>query len=269
MPPDQQRLSPSADESLDLLSQQRRVLQRRNGHRSATDDLVAAWVGARALPSAALVLDLGCGHGTVTLHLTELLSEARFVGVEVNPVSADLARRNMKLNGLSDRVQIVESDLRSLLSPQGWLAEGSFDLVTGTPPFMPLGSGVLSRDPQRRAARFELHGGIEDYCLAAARYLAPGGRVSMVMDASQDERVRLAFTQAELEIECVVRVVPRVGKGPRYRAYLARAAASTDVALHRSEREEQLVIRDEAGAYTSQMLDLRDFLGLPPAGERS
>jgi len=262
-----ERLKPTSDESLDLLSVRRRVLQRRAGHRSATDDLVAAWVGARARPDATRVLDLGCGHGTVTLHLSELLDRAYFVGVEVNPVSADLARRNMQLNGLSERVEIFEADLRTLSGALGG-AERRFDLITGTPPFMPLGSGVLAQDLQRRAARFELNGGIEEYCVTASRFLAPGGRVSMVMDAAQDARVHRAFESAGLDVERVICVVPREGKKPRYLAYLGLARESGAAPLGPSS-EEVLVIRATDGEYTEQMLELRNFLGLPPVRSRS
>jgi RNA-directed DNA polymerase len=37
------------------------------------------------------------------------------------------------------------------------------DLVTGTPPYLPQGTALLSPDPQRAAARIELRGGVEDY----------------------------------------------------------------------------------------------------------
>jgi tRNA1(Val) A37 N6-methylase TrmN6 len=258
-------LQPGAEESLDILSLGRRVLQRRKGHRSATDDLVAAWVGARALPRARRVLDLGCGHGTVTLHLSEVLADAVFVSVEVNPLSADLARRNMQLNGIAHRVTVLEEDLRSLADSAAFAVHPRFDLITGTPPFMPLGSGALSRDPQRRAARFELHGGVEDYCLAASRFLAADGRVSLVMDAAQDARVRHAFEAAGLFIEKAVVVTPRQGKRPRFCAYLGRPAEAD--AECKQSTEEQLVIRTAAGGYSEQMLELRSFLGLPPSGD--
>ncbi len=258
-------LQPSAEESLDLLSLGRRVLQRRKGHRSATDDLIAAWVGAKACPGARQVLDLGCGHGTVTLHLSEVLEDACFVGVEVNPISLDLARRNILLNGLKERVQLIGADLRGLPSAQGWLHEGGFDLVTGTPPFMPLGSGALAQDPQRRAARFELNGGIEDYCLSAARFVAAGGWVSMVMDGAQHGRVCSAFRQASLQICRVLAVVPRAGKAARYLAYLGQRAAMPQVGSSVAAIDGELVVRNEQGQLTQQMRSLRSFLRLPRA----
>ncbi|MCO4772374.1 MAG: methyltransferase domain-containing protein [Deltaproteobacteria bacterium] len=243
-------MSDDGEVRLDRLSRDRQVLQRARGHRSGTDDIVAAWSASRAAPDAQRVLDLGCGHGTVTLLLSACLPEAAFVSVEAQEISADLCRRNMALNGLDARVDVRRADLREL---DGGL--GTFDLVTGTPPFMPPGSGVLPQDAQRAAARFELRGGIEAYCSAAARYLAPKGCASMVMDGAQDVRSRAAFAAAGLHLRSVRRVVPRTGKVWRYIAYVGGLQPGQ---VH----EEEIVVRDDSGDFTPAWTAVRQALRL-------
>ncbi|MEE2828513.1 MAG: methyltransferase domain-containing protein [Myxococcota bacterium] len=242
-------LEPGPGESLDRLVGDLHLLQRARGHRSATDDVLAAWIASRECPDALRVLDLGCGHGTVTLLLSELLPQAQFVSVEVQPVSADLARRNIRLNRLEARVDLVEGDLRALDLPM------RFDLVTGTPPFIPPGSGVLPRDPQRAAARFELRGGIEDYLVAARRHLAPGGVVSLLMDAYQDDRCVAAFDEAGLALHSVTLALPRVGQPPRFRGYVGGVEEGGPT------RHSTLTVREADGSYTAEMLELRRQIG--------
>ena len=244
-------LGPCEGESLDDLAHGLRVLQRQRGHRSATDDVLAAASAIEARPAAATVLDLGCGHGTVTLLLSGLLPAATFVSVEVQEVSHALLDRNILLNGLQNRVRSVLGDLRSLR------LEDRFDLVTGTPPFMPLGSGILPKDPQRAAGRFELRGGVEDYLVAGRRHLAPSGTISVLMDGAQDARCRAAFDVAELYLHCVRSYVPRPGRAVRYRAYVGGLEPSLKPIV-----EERLLVRQEDGTYSEAMEALRRTVGV-------
>jgi tRNA1(Val) A37 N6-methylase TrmN6 len=255
---------PGPGESLDRLTPGRRVLQRKHGHRSATDDVLLAWLAWSHAPVARRVLDLGCGHGTVTLLLSELLPAAKFTAIEVQPVSADLARRNVALNGLGDRVRVLEMDLRDFSLD---LDDLPFELVTGTPPFMPMGTGKIARDPQRAAARFELRGGIEAYCAAAAGALRPGGMACLLMDASQDGRCWQAFAEAGLELLHVHRFEPRPGAALRFLGYVGRRPdprPSAAARPHAGPSTATLRIREADGRYTGEMLALRRAVGVEP-----
>ncbi len=233
--------------TLDTIAPDLRVWQRKRGHRSATDDFLAAHCAWSAAPDARRVLDLGCGHGTVTLLLSTVLA-ARFRMVEAQDVSAALARRNLAENGLVDRAHVEHADLRDLdVGPD-------YDLVTGTPPFMPMGTGLLPEDPQRAAGRFEMRGGIEAYLACAARALAPHGRASMLMDGAQDARVRRAFDAVGLAVRATLVVHPRPDREPRFRGYVGAREPGP-------EERTVLVVRDAAGAYTPAMQAVRARFG--------
>ena len=237
---------PALGESLDRLSRTRQVLQRTGGHRSGTDDVLAAWCAVEACPQPLRVADLGCGHATVTLLLSSLLPDASFVGVEAQEVSAALGKRNLALNGLQERARVECGDLRSFEDTDG------FDLVTGTPPFVPLGAGLLPRDPQRAAARFELRGGIEAYAEAAARLLRPGGRASLFMDAQQDARCLRAVESAGLHLRSLLIVEPIPDKQLRFRGYVASLEpADAEPAV------KHLTVRGADGRFTDAMAAVR------------
>jgi tRNA1Val (adenine37-N6)-methyltransferase len=207
-----------ADETLDRLTSKFRVLQKRRGHRVSSDDTLLAWAAARARPDAVRILDLGSGKGTVAILLLQRLPLSRVTGLEALEINHDLARRNAFLNQLSDRWEPRLGDLRD---PSALAGEPLFDLVTGAPPFIPVGKGVLPKDPQRAAGRIELRGGVRDYAETAARVLAPGGRVVLLMDGLEQSLSRTikALAAAGLHSRTITAVHPFPGRDPVYRIF--------------------------------------------------
>jgi tRNA1Val (adenine37-N6)-methyltransferase len=211
---------PRPDETLDRLTSRMRILQKRRGHRAASDDTLLAWAAARAKPDAARILDLGTGKGTVAMLLLQRLPDASAVGVEAVAASFDLAVRNAALNGLERRFAPRLGDLRD---PGVLAGEPPFDLVTGAPPFQPMGSGVLPADEGRAAGRFELRGGVEEYAAIAAANLAPDGAAVILMDGLERSRRRApeAIGDAGLHVRLAIDVLPRPDAAPTYRLLVA------------------------------------------------
>jgi tRNA1(Val) A37 N6-methylase TrmN6 len=246
---------PRPGEDLCHLAGDWRILQRTDGHRWSLDDLVTAWLAAdvaRARPRR--ILDLGCGIGSVLLLLAWRFPEARVDGVEAQAVSVDLARRSIAWNGVEDRCAVHVGDFRDVA------LDGPFDLVTGTPPYLPIGTGRESSRVQKGPCNFEHRGGIEAYCDAAARALAPGGWFVVCEQAAQDARVAAAADAAGLAIERTLPVVPRAGKAPLFCVHALRACASATSPM----RLPALVVRDARGARTDACRKLRAAMGLPP-----
>jgi len=222
-----------ADETLDRLTSKLRIIQKRRGHRVASDDTLLAWAAVRARPDALRVLDLGSGKGTVAMLLLQHLTNCRVVSLEAVEVSHELATRNARLNSLEDRWHPCLGDLRD---PSVLAGESPFDLITGAPPFMPIGSGIMPKDPQRAAGRFELRGGIRDYAEAAARYLDKGGKVIFLMDGLESSRSRTleALSAAGLSPNKITAVLPFPDRVPIYRIFEASAdfVSTTEHSIH-------------------------------------
>lgn len=274
---------PPDDLTDDALTDRVRVLQRRSGHRYSVDDVATAWLSLRAMPEARSCLDLGCGIGSVLLMVADRLPRARAVGVEAQAGSYALAERNIERNALGRRVSVQYGDLRDpalldrmLQAEAAFGHEGGFDLVTGTPPYKPLGTASVSPDPQRAHARVELRGGVEAYLTAASRVLAPKGVFVMCAQAEQAERVTSGACAVNLLPIYRVDVIPmRERKGRLFSVYAFVQAGCPDAGASVIERlrtaplqaaqpvePELLVLRDEDGARTADARALRAFFGL-------
>ncbi len=246
---------PPEELTSDAITASFRLIQRRRGHRFSVDDLATAWEAARAAPEAETFLDLGCGIGSVLLAVAWRLPKARVFGIEAQDVSIELARRNVHENGLDGRVTLFHGDLRDVT--RDW-QHGPCTLVTGTPPYLPLGTASPSPDPQRAAARIELRGGVEDYLAAAARVLTSDGVVVVCSDGRAPERVVRGAAAAELVPVRRVDIVPRAGRGPLFSVWTC--GRTQRAALDHVE----VVMRDERGERTEASHEMRRAFGLGP-----
>jgi tRNA1Val (adenine37-N6)-methyltransferase len=167
------------------------IIQGVKGFRHSMDAVLLAQFAAPRPTDR--VLDLGCGNGAIPLLLAHRQPLLRVVGLEIQPGLASRALRSVRLNGLHDRVEIVEGDLGrigSLLPPAG------FDLVLCNPPYREVGRGRLSPDPEIRQAKHELSATLAEVTAAIRYGLAPKGRACLIYHSS-----RLADLLARLRAE--------------------------------------------------------------------
>lgn len=237
-------------ETWDRLAGDWRIWQLQDGHRWSVDDLLTAWTAARARPAARRLLDLGAGLGSVgLLTLWRMAPSARLTMVEAQDVSHHLALRTVADNGLADRVDARFGDLRDL-------ALDAFDLVTGSPPYFPLGTGKVSPHPQRAACRMELRGTIADYAVTAARHLAPGAAFVACFPA-KDPRGDAAFAPAGLHLRERRLVHFRADEPPLLALYVATREPGP------LDEPPAFYVRGADGRWTDEYLAMRAEMGSP------
>lgn len=255
----------SSGETLDAISGHFRLFQLEDGHRFSTDDVLTAWYGTSWSPTARTVLDLGSGIGAVGMIAAWRLPGARFVTVEAQPESVRLARKSAAWNGLADRYEIREGDFRE---PDVIRTDERFDLILGSPPYFPTGSGVGSEHPQKLACRFELRGTVADYCAVAERHLGQGGVFACVFPiapAEQEERVRAAAAAAGMIVVRRRPVVLREGERPLLGLFVLMRSGDLPEAMRaRSWSEPPLIIRAADGSVHPEYAAVKLAFGFPP-----
>lgn len=255
---------PEPDETLDAISGHFRLFQLRDGHRFSTDDILTGWYGTSWCPTAATALDLGSGIGTVSTVVAWRLPGVRLITVEAQERSLQLARKSVRYNGLESRVQIRAGDFRE---PGILRAEERFDLITGSPPYFPSGTGVESEHPQKLACRFELRGTVADYCEVAARHLAPGGFFACVFPAEPQQRARVdaGAKAAGLTLVRMRPVVFREGDPPLVGLFgMMRSEDLPPAFRNRTWTEPDLIIRARDGTIHPEYSAVKLAIGFPP-----
>ena len=252
------------EETLDAISGYFRLFQLKKGHRFSTDDLLTAWYGSAWAPSAARVLDLGSGIGSVGMIAAWRLPGARFVTVEVQEESVRLARKSARFNGLEARFEIRQGDLRD---PGSLAGEERFDLILGSPPYFPVGTGIEGDHPQKIACRFEVRGSILDYCQTAAKHLAPGGLFACIFPAEPDQLARVEQGAAQAGLAIVRRRPVTLSEGEPPLLSLFALVRQTDLPEHfRSKTwiEPELIIRTRSGEIHPEYSAVKLAIGFPP-----
>lgn len=252
-------------ETLDSISGHFRIFQLEKGHRFSTDDVLTAWYGTSWCPIARRVLDLGSGIGTVGMIAAWRLPGAEFVTIEAQEESVRLARKSAEWNGLKDRYEIREGDFRE----EGILPEDEkFDLVLGSPPYFPPGSGIEGDHPQKVHCRFEMRGDIADYCRVASKHLTPGGLFACVFPVNpgqQHERIKNAAANANLSIVRWRPVILREFEPPLIGLFAMIKSGDLPSAF-RTETwiEPSLVIRKANGEIHPEYSAAKLSFGFPP-----
>lgn len=252
-------------ETLDAISGHFRVFQLGNGHRFSTDDVLTAWYGTSWCPSARTVLDLGSGIGAVGMIAAWRLPGARFVTVEAQEESVRLARKSAQWNGLETRYDIRSGDFRD---PGVLDVKETFDLVLGSPPYFPPGSGVEGDHPQKVACRFETRGDVADYCTVAERHLGHGGFFACVFPIkpeTQTTRVLVGAKAAGLSIVRQRPVILREGENPLLGLFgMIRSADLPERLRDQTWSEPPLIIRNRDGAVHPEYSAVKLAFGFPP-----
>ncbi|MDB6059360.1 MAG: hypothetical protein JWO95_3204, partial [Verrucomicrobiales bacterium] len=190
---------------------------------------------------------------------------ARFVTVEAQTESVVLAKKSAEWNGLPKRFDIRTGDFRDATALS---ADEKFDLVLGTPPYFPLGSGIEGDHPQKIACRFEMRGNIADYCKTAAEHLAPGGWFACVFPVNPDaqhERVRDAAKLSGLTIVRWRPVTLREGERPLLGLFaMVRSSDLPESMRERTWTEPELIIRTKTGEVHPEYRAVKMSFGFPP-----
>lgn len=191
-----------ADETLDVLRVGGlKIIQGKKGYRFSLDPILLC--AFARIESGDRVIDLGSGSGVIPLILARRTAAAEIFGAEIQRGLVDRARRNVELNGLRGRIDILEADVRRI---RDHFTAGRFSVVISNPPFRRIGSGRHAHVGERAMARHEFNGQLEDFLQAAAYLLQPGGRFYVIYLAERLAELLALLQRASLEpkrLRCV------------------------------------------------------------------
>ena len=197
------------------------------------------------------VLDLGTGTGIIPILLEAKTGASHLTGLEIQPDSADMARRSVLLNGLSEKIDIVQGDIREAAEI---FPAASFDVVTCNPPYITDGHGLINPEAPMAIARHEVKCSFADVAAAAAKLLVPGGGFFLVHRPFRLAEIMVTLSGLRLEPKRMRLVYPFADREPNMVLLEARRGAKS-----RLHVEKPLIVFRSPGVYSDEITDIYGY----------
>lgn len=169
-----------------------KICQPLKGYRFSVDSIILAnFINLKKLNS---VVDLGAGTGIIGIIIAKRYVESKVKLIEIQGELARLAKKNIELNKLTDRVEILCIDGKNFMGKD-------YDLIVTNPPFRRIGTGRISPKGEKAIARHEFNLSIEDIAKVAEKSLKHKGRLCLIHLPERLIDIVRIFTRYSLEIK--------------------------------------------------------------------
>lgn len=226
-----------------------RIIQRTDGFCFGMDAVLLS--GFAMVKKGERTLDLGTGTGIIPILLEAKTEGEHFSALEIQREVADMARRSVSLNGLEEKIQIVEGDIREASQIFG---AASFDVVTSNPPYMNDAHGLKNPDLPKAIARHEVLCTLDDVVREASRVLKTGGRFYMVHRPHRLAEIITVLRGYKLEPKRMKMVHPFADRDANM--VLIEAVRGGGVFL---KMEAPVIVFKEPGVYADEIRDVYGY----------
>ena len=226
-----------------------RIIQRTDGFCFGMDAVLLS--GFAMVKKGERTLDLGTGTGIIPILLEAKTEGEHFSALEIQREVADMARRSVSLNGLEEKIQIVEGDIREASQIFG---AASFDVVTSNPPYMNDAHGLKNPDLPKAIARHEVLCTLDDVVREASKVLKTGGRFYMVHRPHRLAEIITVLRGYKLEPKRMKMVHPFADRDANM--VLIEAVKGGGVFL---KMEAPVIVFKEPGVYADEIRDVYGY----------
>jgi len=197
------------------------------------------------------ILDLGTGTGIIPILMEARYKATLLTGLEIQEESADMARRSVALNNLSDKIEIVTGDIKEA---DALFTAASFDVITSNPPYMIGQHGLTNPQSAKAIARHEIECTFDDVARVTGKLLKPGGKFYLVHRPFRLAEIFATLQKYKLEPKRMRLVYPFVDKEPNMVLIEAVRGGNSRMTV-----EKPLIIYDEPNVYNPEIRSIYGY----------
>ena len=156
-----------------------------------------------------LVCDFGTGSGIIATLVALKTKAKRVDGIEIQSALADIAKRNVIINNLSNRVNIVEGDIKNVTD---YFEREKYDVVVCNPPYKRTESGEKNLSETIAVCRHEIKITLDGIIKSASKILKFSGRLALITKTERLAEIIYTMHNYNIEAKKITVVKPKVTK---------------------------------------------------------
>ena len=182
-----------------------KIIQKIDGPHFSLDAILLARFAK--IKKGEIVADLGAGGGIISLIIASETEVEKVIGIEIQDKLSDIARRNVILNSLEKKIEILTEDLKFIHEK---IQPSYFDVVVSNPPYRLSGSGRINPNPLKAISRHEIKCSLDDVLKATNYLLKDKGRAIYVYRPDRIVDIISGCRHHNLELKRIQFVHPSV-----------------------------------------------------------
>lgn len=194
-----------------------------------------------------VLADFGTGSGVIPLIVYGIFKPKYIYGIEYQKKSFELAVKNVGLNKLENKISIINADIREMKKLYKDLL---FDVISFNPPYMKSGGGIENESDEKKIARHEIIGCLDDYIRVASLMLKNRGRLYLVYRPSRLIELINIMSKYKIEAKRIRFVHPQKGKNANLVLVEGIKNAGAELKI-----EDPLFVYNN-GEYTKELLEI-------------
>lgn len=224
-----------------------KIIQNNDGFKFGIDSILLSDF-SKKIKNNSIVLDIGSGSGVISILLSGKTKAKKIIGIEVQKEVADMARRSVILNNLEDKIKIINDNIKNI---EKYFQNNFFDVIVTNPPYQKNNTGLKSEDEKNLISRHEIECTLEDIIQKSYKILKDRGEFYMVHRPERLVDILYVMRKNKIEPKLIKFVCPKVSSKPSL--VLIKGIKNAKEFL---KVEKNLIIYDEDGTYTKELLNI-------------
>ena len=253
-----------------------KIIQNKDGFCFGIDSVLISDYAKKDIKKNALGVDLGTGTGIISILLSAKTRLSKIIGIEVQKEVADMAQRSIELNGLQNKIEIKNVNIKNIIQnidnsklekrkkqvklgniqtethkekDNIWLEK--FDFVVTNPPYKKLETGKVNESEYKYISRHEVTANLEDFIKVSKYLLKDKGSFFMVHRPDRLVDIIELMRKYKLELKNIRFIYPSVDKSPNL--VLIKGIKNAKPFL---KIDKPLIVYNQNGEYTDEIYEI-------------